>query len=51
MNIPKLFNLVEEPDRFEQLIMDLVSDCVHGMKLPYLSSYPEINHFGLLVEA
>jgi hypothetical protein len=51
MEIPRLFTLVEDDLRFEQLIMDLVADCVHGIKLPYLKRYPEINHYGLLVES
>lgn len=30
---------------------DLVADCVHGIKLPYLSAFPEINHYNLIIEA
>lgn len=51
MNIPKVFDLFLDPIRFEKFIEDLVADCVHGIKLPYLKEYPEINHYGLIIEA
>lgn len=51
MNIPKVFELFTENARFERFIEDLVADCVHGIHLPYLSQYAEINHYGLVAEA
>lgn len=51
MNIPKIFDYFTDLAKFQQFIEDLIADCVHGIKLPYLSKYSEITHYGLVVEA
>ncbi|CAD8154766.1 unnamed protein product [Paramecium octaurelia] len=51
MNLPQVFNVFTDNNQFEKFIEDLVADCVHGIKLPYLSQFPEINHYNLIVEA
>ncbi|KAM3137233.1 hypothetical protein pb186bvf_010603 [Paramecium bursaria] len=50
MNIPNIFNSFTDIHRYEQFIADLVADCVHGIKLPYIAQYPEITNYSQVVE-
>ena len=45
MNIPSILTEMDDMDHYDKFITDVVADCVHGVKLGYLSKYPEITHY------